>query len=222
MKMLKQEDYIAAIIEDLGLVKKEGRKAKYRMAKFMCELCNKPFVIAVFNAQRSKTGYCQHCTATTKGLSHKLSRTTLYKVWASIKDRCYNKNSPLYKRYGALGVTMSDEWKKDFTKFKDWADENNWEKSLHIDKDIKSRELGLSIPIYSKETCSVVTAVVNQREKSMCRELPYYIYKEKENTENLVVRVKNGKNLKYIGTYDSLSTAIAIRDLYMKENNLVY
>ncbi len=222
MKKLNPDDYIAAIIDDLGFIKTENRKQKYRAAKFMCELCNTPFIINITNAKLSKTGYCQHCTATTKGPGHKLSNTVLYKVWASIKNRCYNPNSDIYKNYGALGVTMTKEWKEDFTKFKDWALANGWKKGLHIDKDIKSRELGLDIPVYGAKTCSVVTAKINQKEKSMCRELPYYIYDEKGVEGNLVVRVKNKKELRYIGTYDTMSAAIAVRDFYMKEHDLVY
>ncbi|BAW19071.1 hypothetical protein [Ralstonia phage RP31] len=40
-----------------------------------------------------------------------------YKVWNTIKLRCYDPKSPSYKDYGARGITMSDEWKESFETF---------------------------------------------------------------------------------------------------------
>lgn len=40
-----------------------------------------------------------------------------YKVWGSIKQRCYNPKSSAYQLYGARGITMSDEWKDSFATF---------------------------------------------------------------------------------------------------------
>lgn len=48
---------------------------------------------------------------------HGGSRTQLYKVWASIKDRCTNPKNPQYKDYGGRGITMCPGWLEDFGKF---------------------------------------------------------------------------------------------------------
>lgn len=40
-----------------------------------------------------------------------------YYVWKAAKSRCFNKNDKMYKNYGARGISMFDEWKKDFKKF---------------------------------------------------------------------------------------------------------
>ncbi len=42
--------------------------------------------------------------------THKLSKHPLYKLWKDIKNRCYNKNCPVYYRYGCRGIIVSDEW----------------------------------------------------------------------------------------------------------------
>lgn len=43
--------------------------------------------------------------------------TSLYKVWSSIKDRCFNLNSKHYHRYGGRGVIMCKSWAEDYAKF---------------------------------------------------------------------------------------------------------
>ena len=65
---------------------------------------------------------------------HGLRRTRLYSIWANIKTRCYNVNDPHYKRWGAKGVVMCDEWKNDFTSFYNWALCNGYSDELTIDR----------------------------------------------------------------------------------------
>ena len=42
--------------------------------------------------------------------THGLSRTPLYRCWASIKQRCYDETHPAYKHYGGRGITLYEEW----------------------------------------------------------------------------------------------------------------
>jgi hypothetical protein len=46
-----------------------------------------------------------------------MSYSKEYKVWRRIKDFCYNKKVPRYKKYGAKGITMCDQWKESFVDF---------------------------------------------------------------------------------------------------------
>lgn len=59
--------------------------------------------------------------------THGLSKTRLYRVWAGMKNRCYNQHCDNYQYYGAKGVTMCDEWRNSFSSFKDWAIENGYD-----------------------------------------------------------------------------------------------
>jgi hypothetical protein len=38
-------------------------------------------------------------------------------VWLGLKERCYNKNSHSYVRYGKRGITMCPQWKNSFEQF---------------------------------------------------------------------------------------------------------
>lgn len=106
----------------------------------------------------------------THGLSNK---HRLYRVWDGIKQRCYDTGSPCYHRYGGKGITMCDEWINDFMAFYKWAIANGWKQGLQIDKDIKPLALGIKPFIYSPEMCSIVTPLVNSRNKASTIKLEY-------------------------------------------------
>lgn len=61
------------------------------------------------------------------------SNSKLYMVWADMKTRCYNQKDPNYKRYGARGITVCEDW-KDFAKFKEWALANGYEENTDHQK----------------------------------------------------------------------------------------
>lgn len=68
------------------------------------------------------------------GKTHGLSNTRLYVIWTGMKQRCYNKNAPSYKWYGAKGVKVCNEWKSDFLCFYSWAMKSGYASGLTIDR----------------------------------------------------------------------------------------
>ena len=60
--------------------------------------------------------------------------TRLYSIYRGMTTRCYNSNTPNYKRYGARGITMCDEWKDNFQTFYDWAMSHGYSDELTIDR----------------------------------------------------------------------------------------
>ena len=69
-----------------------------------------------------------------KTLSHGLSKTKLYRVWSSIKDRCYRDGCKGYIDYGIRGIVMCDEWKNNFQAFYDWSISNGYAEGLTIER----------------------------------------------------------------------------------------
>lgn len=59
---------------------------------------------------------------------------------------------------------MCDEWRNSFKSFYDWCILNGWSSGLQIDKDAKSDKLGI-IPIYSPDTCTIMSGKENSRKK---------------------------------------------------------
>lgn len=48
---------------------------------------------------------------------HGKCRFPEYAVWASMKDRCLNKNSTAYPYYGGRGISVCQEWQNSFVAF---------------------------------------------------------------------------------------------------------
>ena len=56
--------------------------------------------------------------ASVSGLHYgNMRRHPLYGVWSGMKSRCYNKNCPAYKHYGAKGVRVCKRWRVSFILF---------------------------------------------------------------------------------------------------------
>lgn len=72
--------------------------------------------------------YCRECKP------HGIRNEKLYHVYYGIKSRCYNKNNPSFKKYGAVGIVMCDEWINSYDSFKKWAIYNGYHDGLTIDR----------------------------------------------------------------------------------------
>ena len=91
-----------------------------------CECGN--FVKA--SANKLKTGHTRSCGCLKNEFSigdatrtHGMRGTRLYNIYASMKQRCYDKSRDNYRYYGAKGVTVCDEWlgENGFENFYAWA-----------------------------------------------------------------------------------------------------
>ncbi len=60
--------------------------------------------------------------------------TRLYAIWASMRNRCSNRNSRAYKYYGKKGIIVCPGWNKEYSIFKKWAVANGYQGGLSIDR----------------------------------------------------------------------------------------
>ena len=63
-----------------------------------------------------------------------LNGERLYKIWKGIKNRCFNSDSSAFKNYGGRGIIMCEEWRRDYTGFRDWATDSGYESTLTIER----------------------------------------------------------------------------------------
>ncbi len=65
---------------------------------------------------------------------HGCYKSRLYHTWQNMINRCQNKSNKEWRKYLGRGITVCDEWKSDFTKFRDWALSNGYADNLSIDR----------------------------------------------------------------------------------------
>ena len=124
---------------------------------FECPECNKQYEIKTSRGRKQVT--CKDCRGTQLE-THQMSSHKVYKVWASMRQRCINPKCKAYAKYGAKGITCDDAWKT-FEGF--WADMGStYEDGLTIDRMDSSKG-------YSKDNCRWLTLSQNSSETTKRR-----------------------------------------------------
>lgn len=124
------------------LVALEEIRKNNRLA-YLCECdCGELKLVLKSNLVSGKIRSCgclrrENSARLAQGLTqtiHGQSKTPLYKVWAAMKDRCYNERSPEYHNYGGRGITICVDWLNSFESFYDWSIKNGYRQGLTIDR----------------------------------------------------------------------------------------
>lgn len=116
---------------------------------------------------------CRICGSITEGQSENINRnnraaccnrsgfsyTNVYRLWSTIKKRCYFKNFDNYHRYGGRGIKVCEEWLNSSKAFCEWAMKNGYKKGLQIDRKDTDGD-------YCPENCRFITPKENSRNKS--------------------------------------------------------
>lgn len=111
-----------------------GRKR--RSWRCVCD-CGTERIIPQDNLTRGKTKSCgceRGSSIAYKKTKHSECDSRLYSIWTGMKERCYNPGIESFANYGALGISVCEEWAKDYKCFRDWAYANGYEDSLTIDR----------------------------------------------------------------------------------------
>lgn len=82
--------------------------------------------------------------------THLQSKTRLYRIWRSMKTRCYYKKHKEFYLYGGKGIIVCADWNNSFVNFMDWALANGYEEHLSLDRRKSSKN-------YTPENCRWAT-----------------------------------------------------------------
>lgn len=140
-----------------------GRVGKEVVFKGLCD-CGEYKTFAYGNFRRGHQLSCG-CNRTPKVVGHDYHHP-LYKVWISMRARCYNPTDQSYYNYGARGVRVCDEWNNNYQSYYDWCMANGWKPGLQVDKDAIPKKLGIPALLYSPEMCSILTRTENNQANS--------------------------------------------------------
>lgn len=58
----------------------------------------------------------------------------LYQIWYSMNLKCYDETHKSYSCYGGRGISVCEEWRKDYLPFREWALSNGYKDNLTIDR----------------------------------------------------------------------------------------
>lgn len=104
--------------------------SKYSLYKCKCGNVKK---INKYNVNNGKVKSCGCLFAEGNNTKHGDRYTRLYGIWKGMRCRCLTKSSSAYKRYGAQGVCICEEW-NDYSKFKEWAMQTGYSDELTLDR----------------------------------------------------------------------------------------
>lgn len=137
--MIYIRDLTNEIFHDLKVISYAGKRkrAKYWLCECKCgnrkEIREDSLISGVTHSCgcKKKRQIIQRNKENTK---HGLRYTRIYRIWQTMKYRCYNPNSDEYQYYGERGICLCEEWNDDFSIFYNWAINHGYKDNLTIDR----------------------------------------------------------------------------------------
>lgn len=130
----KQLKPLPAYINGFKTIKCHGYDANrgVRWATVECKVCKKEYEV-----DPNKLQYRKHCGCIVRGKvasKYASSHPRLRGILKHMMSRCHNPNNQDYYNYGARGIWVCEEWKKNTDSFCEWALINGYQDDLSIER----------------------------------------------------------------------------------------
>lgn len=197
--MGRKIDLTGREFERLSVISEAGRD-KHGEVLWLCDCICGNIKIIRSSSLRSGISRSCGCLRREKSTTHNLTRDPLYRIWATMKNKCYNPKSSGYKWYGARGIIVCSFWLNNAETFIIWAKVNGWKKGLQIDR--KNNDLG-----YTPKNCRFVSNRKNSLNTRLLRSTNtsgfrgVYQRRRKELQKYLAAITIHGKQ-KHLGLFD--------------------
>ena len=109
----------------------KAQNSTYRLWRCTCD-CGREVITTTHALTCGDTKSCgclKHDVTVERNRKHGLSGSRLYRVWSSMKYRCYKPTCKEYRNYGGRGISVCDEWRSSFEAFREWALANGYDES---------------------------------------------------------------------------------------------
>lgn len=117
MRKLRHEVKVGDVFNRLTVLEDVSVDGKKRNAKFNCIcLCGNTKTVTRYGILWGGTSSCG-CLQREKATKHGHCKSRTYITWSSMLSRCFNKKNHSYERYGGVGITVCERWKKSFPNF---------------------------------------------------------------------------------------------------------
>ena len=129
----------------------------------LCKCGNKatPTTAALNSGKTKSCGCLQKEVLSTLASTHKMSKTSEYKSWSGMIQRCTNKKNPRYASYGGRGIKVCDKWTNSFELF--FQDIGNKPSPKHSIDRINNNKG------YNPENCRWATNSVQVRNRNLLK-----------------------------------------------------
>lgn len=129
--MYKFNDITGKRFARLTVVEQAGRsKDRHILWKCLCDCGNEVYATGkdITSGHTKSCGCYQKAAVAKTRYKHGDRDARLYSVWKDMKKRCQNKNCQSYRYYGALGVSVCEEW-QDYSAFREWALQSGYDEN---------------------------------------------------------------------------------------------
>ena len=154
------KDYTGYIFDKWTVLKRDIDRKKHWFCK--CS-CGNVASVSIDHLKRGTSKRCMKCKGklTQNRMStHGESKTRLYGVWLTMRNRCNNPTVKSYAVYGARGIKVCDEWQNSYEAFRDWSLANGYREGLQIDRINNDGN-------YSPENCRWISHLENMQNTSI-------------------------------------------------------
>lgn len=118
--MPKKKDLVGIVFSDLTVISEEFGKKEVTW-NCLC-LCGKYIHVTTGRLRSGNTKSCgclKQRILKERNTTHGMSNLPEYQNWKDMLKRCFNKNNKRYELYAKKGITVYDEWVRDFKAFYD-------------------------------------------------------------------------------------------------------
>jgi hypothetical protein len=133
--------------------KNKVKNNKHWFCKCSCGNLISPRASSLNVGQTKSCGCYKYENLKTMNITHGLKKTSEYRIWVGMLNRCRSKKSKCYHNYGGRGITVSESWYK-FENF--YADMGKHPVGMSLDREDNDKG-------YSKENCRWATQMQQSR-----------------------------------------------------------